>query len=106
MPIRSAPGSAVSDRLVQDQFSRNGATIGTFSRWDFIMRLPIILALIVVITLPKDVRGFVDDVSAQARVATATVTHFLGRDRDIDTVQVAELKPRHDTSKNAIGNIR
>jgi len=71
------------------------------------MRLPIILALIVVITLPKDVHGFVDDVSAQARVATASVTRLLGRS---ETVQVADasnvLKTRHDTTKNSVGNIR
>ncbi len=69
------------------------------------MRLPIILALIVVITLPKDVRGFVDDVSAQARIATASITRFLDRD---DNVQVADatsvLKPK--TAKNTVGNIR
>jgi hypothetical protein len=71
------------------------------------MRLPIILALIVVITLPKDVRGFVDDVSAQARFATASISHFLDRDK---TVQVADassvLKTRHDTAKNSVGNVR
>lgn len=73
------------------------------------MRLPIILALIVIITLPKDVRGFVDDVSAQARVATASITHFLDRDK---TVQVADasvsnvLKSKHDTTRNLVGNIR
>jgi hypothetical protein len=104
-----APASAVSDGAVQDQFSRHDATIGTFSRWIFIMRLPIILALIVIITLPKDVRGFVDDVSAQARVATATISHFIGRDRG-DTVQVADasnlLKTRHDTAKNSVADIR
>ncbi|KQW77121.1 hypothetical protein ASC89_18130 [Devosia sp. Root413D1] len=77
-----------------------------------IMRLPIILALIVVITLPKDVRGFVDDVSAQARVATASISHFLDRNRDDGTVKVAEasisnvLKTKHDTAKNSVGNIR
>lgn len=69
------------------------------------MRLPIILALIVVITLPKDVRGFVNDVSAQARIATASIAHFLDRD---DTVQVADasnvLKPK--TAKITLGNIR
>lgn len=71
------------------------------------MRLPIILALIVLITLPKDVRGFVDDVSAQARIATASVVRLLDRD---DAVQVADasnvLKTRHDTAKNSIANIR
>ena len=71
------------------------------------MRLPIILALIVVITLPKDVRGFVDDVSAQARIATASITRLLDRD---DTVQVADasnvLKTKHDTAKNIVSNIR
>lgn len=71
------------------------------------MRLPIILALIVVITLPKDVRGFVDDVSAQARIATASITRLLDRD---DTVQVADasnvLKTKHDTARNIVSNIR
>jgi hypothetical protein len=76
------------------------------------MRLPIILALIVVITLPKDVHGFVDDLSAQARVATASISHFLDRGKDDSTVKVAQasvsnvLKARHDTAKNSVGNIR
>jgi len=77
------------------------------------MRLPIILALIVVITLPKDVRGFVDDMSAQARVATASISQFLDRNKDDDgTVKVAEanvgnvLKTKHDTTKNLVGNMR
>lgn len=76
------------------------------------MRLPIILALIVIITLPKDVRGFVDDVSAQARVATASITHFLDRNRDDDTIQVAEArlsdiaKASSDTAKAIASNVR
>lgn len=77
------------------------------------MRLPIILALIVVITLPKDVRGFVDDLSAQARVATASISQLLDRNKDdAGTVKVAEasvsnvLKGKHDTAKNSVGNIR
>ena len=55
------------------------------------MRIPIILALIVIITLPKDVHGLVDDVSAQVRTAGVAVTRFL--DRDDAATQVAELKP-------------
>ena len=76
------------------------------------MRLPIILALIVVITLPKDVRGFVDDLSAQARVATASISQLLDRNKDDGTVKVAQasvtnvLKTKHDTAKNSVGNIR
>ena len=53
------------------------------------MRLPIILALIVVITLPKDVQGLMNDVSAQMRVAQATIGKMLHRD---ETIQVAEAK--------------
>jgi hypothetical protein len=102
----------LADQPVQQQFSRIVATIGTVSPLVSIMRLPIILALIVVITLPKDVRGFVDDMSAQARVATASISHFLDRSKSDGTVKVAEasvgnvLKARHDTSKNLVGNIR
>lgn len=76
------------------------------------MRLPIILALIVVITLPKDVHGFVDEMSAQARVATASISHFLDRNKAGGTVKVAEasvsnvLKSKHDTTKNLVGNVR
>lgn len=76
------------------------------------MRLPIILALIVVITLPKDVHGFVDDLSAQARVATASISQMLDRNKDAGTVKLAEasvsnvLKAKHDTAKNSVGNIR
>jgi hypothetical protein len=56
------------------------------------MRLPIILALIVVITLPKDVHGFIDDVSAQARTVTASIGAFLDRNRDDEATKVAELR--------------
>lgn len=71
------------------------------------MRLPIILALIVVIALPKDVHGLINDVSAQVRVAQATIGKMLHRD---DTVQVAEAKVttkgQSDTAKGLSGNIR
>lgn len=71
------------------------------------MRLPIILALIVVITLPKDVQGLMNDVSTQMRVAQATIGKMLKRD---ETIQVAEakvtLKGQSDTTKGLSGNIR
>jgi hypothetical protein len=73
------------------------------------MRLPIILALIVVITLPKDVQGLVNDVSHQMRVAQATIGKMLHRD---DTIQVAEakisttFKSQGDTTKGLSGNLR
>ena len=71
------------------------------------MRLPIILALIVVIALPKDIHGLMNDVSAQVRVAQATIGKMLHRD---DTLQVAEakvtLKGQADTTKNLTGNLR
>ena len=56
------------------------------------MRLPIILALIVVVTLPKDVQGFVDDISSQVRVATASVSHMLDRRAAAEPTKVAELR--------------
>ena len=55
------------------------------------MRIPIILALIVVITLPKDVQGLADGVTSQFTTASAAVTRFF--DRDDAATQVAELKP-------------
>ena len=69
------------------------------------MRLPIILALIVVITLPKDVRGFVDDVSAQARMVTASIVRVLDRD---DAVQVADASNvlKAKPARNTLGNLR
>lgn len=72
------------------------------------MRLPIILALIVVITLPKDVQGLVNDVSDQVRVAQVTIGKMLHRD---ETIQVAEakvttFKSQSDTSKGLVGNLR
>lgn len=54
------------------------------------MRLPIIIALIVVITLPKDVNGLVEDVSTQVSVASAAIGKMLGRDDD--SLQMAEAK--------------
>jgi len=69
------------------------------------MRIPIILALIVIITLPKDVHGLVDDVSAQVRTAGVAVTKFL--DRGDEPVQVAALSKGHaDTQKGLSQNLR
>ena len=70
------------------------------------MRIPIILALIVIITLPKDVHGLMDDVSAQVRTAGVVVTKFF--DRDDEPVQVASLttKAQADTQKAITSNIR
>ena len=84
------------------------ATIGPVSPLVPIMRLPIVLALIVVITLPKDVHGLMNDVSAQMRVAQATIGKMLHRD---ETIQVAEakvttFKSQSDTTKGLSGNIR
>jgi hypothetical protein len=70
------------------------------------MRLPIILALLVVITLPKDVHGMMDDMSRQLSVAQATIGKMLKRD---DTIKVADatlVAAKHDTTKNSVGNIR
>ena len=66
------------------------ATNGQQTRWNNTMRIPIILALIVIITLPKDVRGLADDVSAQLSTASVAVTRFF--DRSEDRVQVAEAR--------------
>ena len=65
------------------------------------MRLPIILALIVVITLPKDVSGFIDDVSVQARTVTASIGKMLDRDRDEESTKVAELRLPKSTTTQA-----
>jgi hypothetical protein len=71
------------------------------------MRLPIILALIVVIALPKDIHGLMNDVSAQMRVAEVTIGKMLHRD---DTLKVAEAKvttkSQSDTASKISGNIR
>jgi hypothetical protein len=72
------------------------------------MRLPIFLALIVVITLPKDVQGLVDDVSDQVRVAQVTIGKMFNRD---ETIQVAEakvttFKSQSNTTKGLTGNLR
>jgi hypothetical protein len=53
------------------------------------MRIPIILALIVIVTLPKDIRGLADDVSTQLTTASAAVTQFF--DRGEEPLQVADL---------------
>jgi predicted RNA polymerase sigma factor len=53
------------------------------------MRIPIILALIVVIALPRDIQGLVTDVSAQVRTAGVAVMKLL--DRHEEQVQVATL---------------
>ncbi len=72
------------------------------------MRIPIILALLVIITLPRDVHALADSVSAQMQVATAAVTRFF--DRSEEPVQVAALsqiqKSNSDTQKGLVGNLR
>lgn len=55
------------------------------------MRLPIILALIVVITLPADIRGLTNDVVANVQVATATVGKLFGRNGQPREAKVAML---------------
>ncbi|WP_417308658.1 hypothetical protein [Devosia sp.] len=54
------------------------------------MRIPIILALLVVLLLPKDVQGLADDVGGYMQTATATVTGLFVRD---EPTRVAELQP-------------
>lgn len=53
------------------------------------MRIPIILALIVIVTLPKDIHGLADDLSTQLTTTSAAVTQFL--DRGDEPLQVADL---------------
>jgi len=62
------------------------------------MRIPIILALLVVITLPKDVHALATDVGTHLRSATATVASLFVHDDG--TIQVA------DTAKNSVSNLR
>ena len=90
MPIPSGRVSADSEQAVQQQFRRGVATNGQQTRWNSTMRIPIILALIVVITLPKDVRGLADDVSNQISTAGVAVSQFFGR--STEPVQVAEAR--------------
>jgi hypothetical protein len=66
------------------------ATNGQQTRWNSTMRIPIILALIVIITLPKDIQGLADDVSTQISTANVAVSQFLGRSDE--PVQVAEAR--------------
>ena len=54
------------------------------------MRIPIILALLVVLLLPKDVGGLADDVSGYMHMAATTVTSFFARD---EATRVADLRP-------------
>lgn len=69
------------------------------------MRIPILLALIVVITLPKDVHGLVNDVSTQVQTAGVVVSKFF--DRNDEPVQVAALtKAQGDTQSKISGNFR
>lgn len=66
------------------------------------MRLPIILALAVVLLTPANIRELVQDAAGDAQLAVAK---FLKS----DPVQVAEAEVstnRLDTSANSIGSIR
>ena len=67
------------------------------------MRIPFIIALLVVLTLPKDVHGLVEDMSTQVRTASAAVTKFLGRN---DPVQVAALSAPTDPAQSPAAALR
>ena len=73
------------------------------------MRLPIILMLAVIAFTPADIGEVARDALGQAQ---AIVADYLGSDRTTDVAELpAEESPllvatRHDTAKNAIGNIR
>jgi hypothetical protein len=82
-------------------------SIGSVSSVGVIMRLPIILALLVIITLPKDVHGLMDDMSRQLTVAQVTIGKMLKRD---DSIKVAEAqvitKSQAHTTKGVSANLR
>ena len=71
------------------------------------MRLPIILALIVIITLPKDVHGLMDDVATQLHVAQVTIGKMLKRDNTIKVAEAGTTSGSHaDTSRAMAQNLR
>lgn len=70
------------------------------------MRLPIILALAVILLTPANIREVLIDATSEARALAASV---LDRNIGGETLEVAEattLKTRHDTAKNSVNNLR
>lgn len=70
------------------------------------MRLPIILALAVIVLTPANIRDVLVDAAGEARALVGSV---LGQAAQGETVDVAELdaaKSRHETTKNAVADIR
>lgn len=73
------------------------------------MRLPIILMLAVIAFTPANIGEVARDAFDQAQ---AIVADYLGKDRVTEVAQLPGedatlmVASRHDTAKNAIGNIR
>jgi len=73
------------------------------------MRLPIILMLAVIVFTPANIGEVARDAFGQAQ---AIVADYLGTERTTEVARLPTDDPtlivasRHDTAKNAIGNIR
>lgn len=73
------------------------------------MRLPIILMLAVIVFTPANIGEVARDAFGQAQ---AIVADYLGTERTTEVAQLPTddatliVASRHDTAKNAIGNIR
>lgn len=70
------------------------------------MRLPILLALALIVLTPANIRDVVMDLFGQAQETMASV---LNRNAEPSTLEVAEAAPvtaRHEIAKNSVSNIR
>jgi capsule polysaccharide export protein KpsE/RkpR len=76
------------------------------------MRLPILLALAVIVFTPANIREITFDALGKAQQMVAQLTSKASETTqvaDLDSVDLGSaqvLKTRHDTAKNSISNVR
>jgi len=70
------------------------------------MRVPLLLALAVIVLTPANIREIALDLTNQAQATVASVLKSRGEPATLEVAEAAAVKPRHDTVKNSISNIR
>jgi hypothetical protein len=70
------------------------------------MRLPILLALAVIVLTPANIRDVAMDLFGQAQETMASVLNHKTEPSTLEVADAAAMTARHDTAKNSISNIR
>lgn len=70
------------------------------------MRLPLLLALAVIVLTPANIREIALDMTHQAQATVASVLKGKAEPTTLEVAEAAPLQVRHDTVKNSISNVR